>query len=348
MNTRETFDVAIVGAGPSGATLACLLAKLGWSVALLERDTFPRDKLCGEFLSHEAHDVFDAIGVYEAIEQDAPRIERAAIFSTTGAVVRATLPRAAWGVSRLKLDETLFERARALGATCVEGAKVRRMHQTADGVQVRTRVGDEDVELRSRVAVGAYGRRARLDQELARELTPERRSWVGMKQHHIPRDADAVHETLANTVELHAFKGGYCGFSHVEGGLVNACALFTKDTLERAPAPTWEGLAKHISRENEALARRLDGLQASPTKTQAVAEVPFERKTLVDGRIFWVGDAGAMITPMTGDGQAMAVQSAALLAPVLSDVVRRLRSARGGGGRERARGRGGGGGGGGG
>jgi len=328
MNTQTTFDGAIVGAGPAGATLACLLAKLGWEVALLERDRFPRDKLCGEFLSYEAHDVFETIGLRDAIGHDAPRIERAAIVSTTGAVVRATLPRAAWGVSRLKLDETLFERARALGATCIEGAKVRQMHQTPGGVRLSARIGGEDVDLMARIAVGAYGRRARLDQELERSFKAERRSWVGMKQHHIPRDVGAVEATLGNTVELYAFKGGYCGFNHVEGGRVNACALFTKEALERAPEPTWAGLVQQMSEENASLGERLAGLEVAPTKTQAVAEVPFERKTLVDGRIFWVGDAGGMITPMTGDGQAMAVESAALLAPVVSDVVRRLSAQR--------------------
>jgi len=60
----ETVDVAIVGAGPAGSTLAALLAARGLAVALIDRDTFPRDKLCGEFLSYDALPIADSLGIY--------------------------------------------------------------------------------------------------------------------------------------------------------------------------------------------------------------------------------------------------------------------------------------------
>ena len=61
--TQINADVAIVGAGPGGSTLAALLARRGLSVALIDRDAFPRDKLCGEFLSYDALPIVDALGV---------------------------------------------------------------------------------------------------------------------------------------------------------------------------------------------------------------------------------------------------------------------------------------------
>ena len=58
-----SFDVAIIGAGPGGSTLAALLASRGVRVALIDRDTFPRDKLCGEFLSYDALPIVELLGV---------------------------------------------------------------------------------------------------------------------------------------------------------------------------------------------------------------------------------------------------------------------------------------------
>ena len=70
MNTVDC-DVAIIGAGPAGSTLAALLAGAGVSVALIDRDVFPRDKLCGEFLSYDALPILDSIGVLDAAAVEA-------------------------------------------------------------------------------------------------------------------------------------------------------------------------------------------------------------------------------------------------------------------------------------
>src|SRR5438445_4089051 len=61
------FDVAIVGAGPAGTSLACRLAQAGMRVALLDACRFPRDKLCGEFLSTECWHIFREIGLVDEL-----------------------------------------------------------------------------------------------------------------------------------------------------------------------------------------------------------------------------------------------------------------------------------------
>src|SRR5205823_3664965 len=88
-------DVAVVGAGPGGSTLAALLAMRGLSVALIDRDTFPRDKLCGEFLSYDALPIVEALG----IDLDgAPAIDRCRVVSRHR-TYEFTFPQAARGVS---------------------------------------------------------------------------------------------------------------------------------------------------------------------------------------------------------------------------------------------------------
>src|SRR5205085_7935657 len=73
-------DVAIIGAGPAGSMLGALLASRGVRVAVVDRDLFPRDKLCGEFLSYDALPILDRLGVLDEIDRSgAPHITHARI-----------------------------------------------------------------------------------------------------------------------------------------------------------------------------------------------------------------------------------------------------------------------------
>ena len=323
-------DVAIVGAGPGGATLAALLAMEGVDVALFERDAFPRDKLCGEFLSFEAHPVLDRIGVLEQLSARAAVISTSRIFAQSGQHVSTALPAPALGISRLWLDEALFEAAGALGARTFERAEVKRIEREGD---VTTLEVDGQGLWRPRLTIGAWGRRTKLDRQLKREFIQERHPWVGLKQHHGPRGAaenETLRAILCDTVELHAFEGGYCGINYVDEEVLNVCALMTLSAfakLERDGSSAWEALNEMMSASSASLRARLELMTPLADRaTQAVAQVPFERKDLCDGSLFWLGDAAGMITPMTGDGQAMAIQSADLFAPIAVELISALRS----------------------
>src|SRR5438132_2322759 len=114
MNDR--YDALVVGGGPAGATAALLLARAGWSVGLLERQTFPRRKVCGEYLSATNLPLLDRLGVGAAFRELAgPPVREVGLFSG-GRVLRADLPRpdgCGWGraLSRERLDTLLLERA---------------------------------------------------------------------------------------------------------------------------------------------------------------------------------------------------------------------------------------------
>src|SRR5947209_11996740 len=67
----ELFDAVVIGGGPGGSTTAVLLARAGWSVALIERKAFPRRKLCGEYLSATNQPLFDRLGIAEEFQDQA-------------------------------------------------------------------------------------------------------------------------------------------------------------------------------------------------------------------------------------------------------------------------------------
>src|SRR5258706_1834150 len=100
------YDVVIIGAGPGGCSAAITAARLGKSVLLLEAGDFPRQKVCGEFVSGESLTLLgDLLGT--TAFTDAPVIQAARIFSDS-AEVTTRIPAGARSVTRWQMDETLW------------------------------------------------------------------------------------------------------------------------------------------------------------------------------------------------------------------------------------------------
>ena len=124
---QTDFDAIIVGAGPAGSTAATLLAQAGWSVALVEKQTFPRRKVCGECIAASNLPLLHALGVGAAFEAGAgAELRRVALLRGARRIV-AELPAAAdprWrygrALGRETLDTLLLERARTAGATVLQ------------------------------------------------------------------------------------------------------------------------------------------------------------------------------------------------------------------------------------
>ena len=290
-------DVAIVGAGPAGSTLAALLANRGLSVALADRDTFPRDKLCGEFLSYDALPIAGHLGVLAELDRrGAPRIETCRVVGRRRTYEFA-LPQPARGVSRLLFDDLLFRTAIAAGAHDRSGETVSDLKA-----------------LNARVVVGAWGRWGRFDTQLKRAFVRDRAHRnFGFKRHYSG-------PSPANTIELYAFHRGYLGVNAIEGGLTNICGLVHESRLA-GHRGRWDAFVEAIRGEE----RTLDALYARhpPAQEGFLSSEPviFRARSAVEEGVFMVGDASGIIDPLTGNGMAMAMQSALLAAPYIVRAV---------------------------
>ena len=113
-------DVIVAGGGPGGSVFAARLAQRGVSVLLLEKAKFPRHKVCGEFLSHQAVSVLDKLKLKEAFLEQAPsRLNRIVVhFKKRSRTVALSEP--GYGLSRFVLDHLLFSRALDAGAQRVQ------------------------------------------------------------------------------------------------------------------------------------------------------------------------------------------------------------------------------------
>jgi flavin-dependent dehydrogenase len=285
-------EVAIIGAGPAGSTLAALLARRGVSVALIDRDAFPRDKLCGEFLSYDALPVLDALGVPLP---DAPHITHCRVVARHRAY-EFDLPHAARGVSRMLLDDLLFRTAVAAGAAPITATATDLLATSA------------------RVVVGAWGRWGRFDQQLGRSFVRDRSHRnFGFKRHY--RGA-----TDASVIELHSFRRGYLGVAAVEGGITNVCGLVHASRLAHHKG-RWDAFVEEIRAEEPALEAMYARYTPAQESFLSSEPVIFRARSAVEDGIFMVGDASGIIDPLTGNGMAMAIQSALVAAPFIVDAL---------------------------
>ncbi len=306
----EPFDTVVVGAGPAGSAAATVLAGAARPVLLLEKDEFPRQKVCGEFLSSGALASLEFLGARGPIEQWKPeRIERGVISLPGGPSVSFRLPAPALGISRYRLDHLLACRARDAGAQVWFGARVLSVEDTDTGrFRIRLVRAQTEEEFESRIVVGAWGRWDALDRRLDRGFLARRGKFFGWS-----RDYDGDTDWLAGQVRLYLFPGGYCGLSRVEGGQANLAGVISERVRARLPAG-WTGVVEHARSSNRELDADLSRLAPGPVGFLGTGPVFFTAKPPREGRMLIAGDAAGVLDPFSGEGQAAALASGILAA----------------------------------
>ena len=310
-------EVIIVGAGPAGASLAIRLAGAGHAVTLVEKERFPREKLCGEFISPECFRHFGELGVLEEIlSHGGARLTETRFFDPAGRSV--TVPTRWFGygdfalsLSRARMDATLMDRAKAVGVTVLEGSRVMAANvedARVGSVTVRSDAGKK-VELVADLFVDATGRAGALTRlaETDAQSPPKRPRLVAFKGH--LRDVNIG----PNACEIYVFPGGYGGLSPIEDGRANLCFIVRAEVAKVFIGKTNKHLELIASRNRRA-AETLSGAVDSG-EWLAVPIGEFGRKKGPDpSNLTAIGDAAAFIDPFTGSGMLMALESAELLA----------------------------------
>lgn len=292
------YDVAIIGGGPAGAALAALMARGGRRVLLLERSAAPRHKVCGEFLSPEAITSLEELGLRSALERLAPvSIRSARLVAPGGSELTLPLPAPAWGLSRLALDPALRSEAARSGAEVRSGAEAVSQGRTSQGWSVRVRSAEGEAEVPARTLVGAAGRRR-----------APGRGTVGLKCH--------LNCVGLTEVQLFLFPGGYAGLAPVESGRVNFAALLSPPALRQAGS-SLEGLLAWLSARSPRFAAARAAENLIPDSSAAISGVRTNLDPEPWAAFPQLGDGAAMLPPFCGDGQAAALRSAQLLAPLL-------------------------------
>ncbi|TVY09194.1 NAD(P)/FAD-dependent oxidoreductase [Paenibacillus cremeus] len=300
------LDAAVLGAGIAGSSLAKALADRGWETVVLDRQRFPRHKVCGEFLSPESQQMLTAFGLRDAVQSLQPSsITKIRLILGRGDPLEIPLPGMALGVSRHALDLALHREAASSGAEVQTAATVTAVYPDAEGYTIETKRETGIHTLKARTVIAAWGanRRSGLPgQAPKRESAAKRKTYMGVKSHFSGIEMEPV-------VELYFFPGGYLGICPVEGGSINAAALVSPKAFG-IHEKTILGLIEAAGRSNPRLEQRLAGAVPIPGTQAAVAPVDLARNPVAWDMIPHVGDAAMMLPPLCGDGMSLALRSA--------------------------------------
>lgn len=292
-------QVLIVGGGLAGAAAATLLGRSGVPVHLLERETEPCDKMCGEFLSIEAQEHLRLLDIdCEAL--GAVPIDHARVISGVRSV-EARLPFVALGLSRKRLDEALLDQCGRAGAQVERGIRVTEIAEHQVFTNAGPRTGDHVFLATGKHDVRGTGRSNMI-----------RSDYVAFKMHwRLPEPQRAE---LKGAVELIMFEGGYAGLQLVADQIANLCLIVRKEALKSC-GKTWSEVLQLVLREPH-LKRRLQDAEPLFPAPITAANLAYgyvcDKGSDAPGPVFRLGDQGAMTASLTGDGMAIALRSASL------------------------------------
>lgn len=285
-----------MGGGLAGLIAAIQLAEAGLKVQLLEKHAFPLHKVCGEYVSNEIRPFLESIGAYPAAHKPA-EINTFCLSSIGGKQVRLPLQMGGFGISRYSLDNFLCKRAREAGAEVRENTHVLSLERFSNYFEVSLKGGEV---LQSRLLIGAWGKRSRLDKRLERPFMEKRSDYIGVKYH-------IKGSFSPEEVALHNFRGGYCGISMVEDGAFNLCYLGSRKRLRH-----WgsiEAMEAGDLQQNPHLKSIFRQAEFLFEKPLVINEVSFEQKEAVVDGVLMAGDSAGLITPLCGNGMAMAIHA---------------------------------------
>ncbi len=316
----KNADVVVIGGSLAGSAAAFALARRGLDVVVLEKSRFPRPKICGEYLSSEAHPVLVRMGVLEDIRaRGAETISSFSAVRADGKGVTAPLPEPVLSVSRELLDEAVARRAAEAGAEIrFEETVTAISGSLPSGFETRSSRG----KYRSRVVIGAWGRYSPLDGKLGRSFFRKEPTLFGFKKH-----LEGESGFLKDRVILHLFPGGYLGLSRVEGGVVNLASL-TVPGIAKEAHHDFERLLRRLEDANPVLAADLRGLRPKPGPVLLSEPVHLGPRDPVALDVLLAGDAAGVLDPYTGAGMSAALVTGEAVAGPVSEFLAGRVSAR--------------------
>lgn len=287
----------------AGLITSIRLARRNIPTTLIEKRSYPFHRVCGEYISNETESFLRQEGLYPDFYQP-PQITQFQLSSVTGKSILLPLDLGGFGISRYTYDHFLFEKAKQAGVEFVLNTEVDSVNLSNDLFLIKT----PKQELSCTVVVGAFGKRSKLDAILQRSFFKKRSPYVGVKYH-----IQTQHPS--NLIALHNFDGGYCGISNVEEGKTNVCYLTHRDQVKKFGS--LREMEELVLFKNPYLKTIFKNSEFLFDKPETINEISFETKEPVWNHMLMAGDASGMITPLCGNGMAMAIHAGKILSELI-------------------------------
>ncbi|MBL7873199.1 MAG: FAD-dependent monooxygenase [Cyclobacteriaceae bacterium] len=296
-------SIIIIGGGLAGLVGANYMVEKGLSVTLVEKKRYPFHRVCGEYISNETIPFLKARGLFPQ-EFNPPKINRFQLTSLNGRVALLPLDLGGFGISRYSFDHFLYKKALDKGVNFVLDTEVESVLFKDESFFVRT----GQTELSADLVIGSFGKRSRLDLSMKRSFVQKRSPYAGVK-YHIRTDQPA------DLISLHNFKDGYCGISQIEDQKFTLCYLTHRINLKSHGSI--KAMEEAVLFKNPYLKSIFRNSEFLFDKPEVINEISFATKTPIENHVLMTGDAAGMITPLCGNGMAMAIHSAKILSELV-------------------------------
>jgi len=295
----EVVDVAIVGGGPAGSACAAFCAAVGLRTLVLERETFPREKVCGDCINPACWPVLERLTLSEKVRCSPHallgRVEFIALGGDKLSIDFSPSQRGMISVKRSLFDQLLLERARSLGADVRENATLIALDRTPAKLW---KIECRHDTFTARIMVGADGRNSTVAR--LRNLLPHPERERVALQAHIP-----LPRNFGNRIVLQFLPEGYSGQAPVSEQELNLCLVGTPPTI--GSLRNWANREFHLPADQPW--RTITPLTRDP--------VPVAHENL-----FFIGDAARVVEPFTGEGIYYALRSGELAANSIKKIIR--------------------------
>ncbi len=296
-------DVAIIGGGLAGLTLSIQCADEGYHIILLEKETYPFHKVCGEYISLESYSFLEQLGL-TLKEFDVPIIKKLQLTDVRGKLYEFDLDLGGFGISRYKLDNALYEIAIAKGVHVLTGIKVVDVNFDNDVFTIHTTNGN----FISKIAAGTFGKRSNLDIKWKRNFITQKpdklNNYIGVKYH-------IKYSFEKENIALHNFYNGYCGISNIEENKCCFCYLTTASNLKENNNSVAQ-MEKNVLWKNPVLKEIFNKAKFLYNEPLVISQISFSKKEQVENHVLMIGDSAGLITPLCGNGMSMAMHAGKL------------------------------------
>ncbi|PIF70728.1 NAD(P)/FAD-dependent oxidoreductase [Flavobacterium sp. 2] len=295
-------DVLIIGGGLAGLTAAIHLSQKKLRVILIEKSSYPRHKVCGEYISNEILPYLQWLGA-DVSELNPTSISKFEFTASNAKKASAVLPLGGFGVSRYTLDNFLYQKASAHNCTIINET-VTNVSFNDDTFTINT----SNQTFNTKIVLGAFGKRSNIDQVLTRSFIHKKSPWLAVKAHY----SGSLDDDL---VALHNFKGGYCGVSKVENSVINICYLADYKTFKQYK--NIDDYQQNVLYKNKHLKAIFENSKILFDKPLTISQISFDKKQAVENHILMIGDTAGLIHPLCGNGMAMAIHSAKIASELI-------------------------------
>jgi flavin-dependent dehydrogenase len=185
MSINHNYDVIIIGGGPTGSTAALYLSKFGFKTCVIEKKKFPREILCGEFLSGEVSKTLKELNLFESFLSLNPvKISKFKFINEKGTEISSEFDFPAYALKRSLFDQFLLKSAVTSGVKVYQPAEAKIIKKDGDKFLVRIKVSDDqEITINSDYVIAAYGKQNIIDKKLNRSFVGTKTKLQAIKFH---------------------------------------------------------------------------------------------------------------------------------------------------------------------